>query len=71
MGVPYFLRNLIPKREKRTEARPLLEVLAELTWVQWAQFFSGSVKHFFCSLDLRILMDVGLIKVSQVAGMDV
>ena len=59
MGVPYFLRNLIPKREKRAEARPLLTVLAELTWVQWAQFFSGWVEqlhseplihHACCSL---------------------
>lgn len=47
MGIPYFLQNLIPKREKRTEARPLLAVLAELTWVQWAQFFSGWVEQTF------------------------
>ncbi|KXN84179.1 hypothetical protein AN958_12915 [Leucoagaricus sp. SymC.cos] len=39
--VPYFLRNLIPKRETRANARPLLQVLAELTWVQWAHFFCG------------------------------
>ncbi|GLB38825.1 putative MFS general substrate transporter [Lyophyllum shimeji] len=38
---PYFLRNLVPQKEKRAEARPLLSVLAEVTWVQWALFFSG------------------------------
>ncbi|KAG5652225.1 hypothetical protein H0H81_005767 [Sphagnurus paluster] len=38
---PYFIRNLIPKKDKREEARPLLTVLGELTWVQWALFFSG------------------------------
>ncbi|KAL0961273.1 hypothetical protein HGRIS_006235 [Hohenbuehelia grisea] len=38
---PYFLRNLIPKREERQSARPLLTVLAGLTWIQWAHFFSG------------------------------
>ncbi|KAF9447021.1 carboxylic acid transporter protein [Macrolepiota fuliginosa MF-IS2] len=38
---PYFLRNLIPKREQRAQAKPLLQVLAGLTWVQWAHFFCG------------------------------
>ncbi|KAF9648136.1 MFS general substrate transporter [Thelephora ganbajun] len=38
---PYFLRNLVPKREKVERARPLLEVLASLTWTQWGLFFSG------------------------------
>ncbi|KAI0295668.1 MFS general substrate transporter [Multifurca ochricompacta] len=39
---PYFIRNLIPRREARDEnRRPLLQVLRSLTWVQWAQFFSG------------------------------
>ncbi|KAK7451730.1 hypothetical protein VKT23_012409 [Stygiomarasmius scandens] len=38
---PYFLRNLIPVREKNESTRPLLTVLASLTWLQWAQFFSG------------------------------
>lgn len=41
---PYFIRNLIPKRETRDlNRRPLLEVLRSLTWIQWAQFFSGYV----------------------------
>ena len=41
---PYFIRNLIPRREARDQnGRPLLEVLRSLTWVQWAQFFSGYV----------------------------
>lgn len=38
---PYFLRNLLPKRETRQHARPLLTVLGELTLTQWALFFSG------------------------------
>lgn len=38
---PYFLRNLIPHREKTESARPLLQVLASLTWLQWAQFWVG------------------------------
>ncbi|KAN0135336.1 Major facilitator superfamily domain containing protein [Lactarius tabidus] len=39
---PYFLRNLVPQRQARDlNRRPLLEVIRSLTWVQWAQFFSG------------------------------
>ncbi|KIY66057.1 carboxylic acid transporter protein [Cylindrobasidium torrendii FP15055 ss-10] len=41
MAVPYFLRSLIPRREKGQEGRPLLDVLATLSWLQYAQFFSG------------------------------
>jgi len=41
---PYFIRNLIPRREARNaNRRPLLEVLRTVTWVQWAQFLSGCV----------------------------
>ena len=43
---PYFLRNLIPRREKRTEGRPLLEALASLSWIQWGHFWSGYVPSF-------------------------
>ncbi|PFH49486.1 hypothetical protein AMATHDRAFT_63047 [Amanita thiersii Skay4041] len=35
------MRNLIPQREQRQQARPLLEVLLSLTWVQWAHFWTG------------------------------
>ncbi|KAF9646669.1 MFS general substrate transporter [Thelephora ganbajun] len=38
---PYFLRNLIPKREKAEQSTPLWEVLKGLTWTQWGLFFSG------------------------------
>ncbi|KAF9458791.1 carboxylic acid transporter [Collybia nuda] len=41
MAKPYFLRNIVPRRESRREARPLLGVLAGLTWIQWAHFFTG------------------------------
>ncbi|TFK71108.1 MFS general substrate transporter [Pluteus cervinus] len=39
---PYFLRNLVPRREKKTAStKSLLTALSELTWVQWAMFWSG------------------------------
>ncbi|KAF9268859.1 MFS general substrate transporter [Marasmius fiardii PR-910] len=38
---PYFLQNLIPQREARQNARPLLTVLLGLSWLSWAQFFIG------------------------------
>ena len=38
---PYFLRNLLPKKERVEHVRPLWEVLAGLTWTQWGLFFSG------------------------------
>ncbi|KAF8632045.1 hypothetical protein AX15_002086 [Amanita polypyramis BW_CC] len=38
---PYFLRSLIPPKEKREQTRPLLEVLRGLTWLQLAHFFCG------------------------------
>ncbi|TEB27753.1 carboxylic acid transporter [Coprinellus micaceus] len=41
MALPLLLRNLIPRREQRSNARPLWTVLKSLTWLQWAQFFSG------------------------------
>ena len=40
---PYFIRNLIPRREQRQEGRPLLEALRSITWMQWALFWSGYV----------------------------
>ena len=41
---PYFIRNLIPRREARdANRRPLVDVLRTVTWVQWAQFLSGCV----------------------------
>lgn len=41
---PYFLRNLIPRREKSERQRPLLTVLRSITWLQWAHFASGLVQ---------------------------
>ncbi|KAI0040953.1 carboxylic acid transporter [Auriscalpium vulgare] len=38
---PYFIRNLIPRREARQQGRPLWTVLRSLTWTQWALFWSG------------------------------
>jgi MFS transporter, SHS family, lactate transporter len=59
---PYFLSNLVPRREKRESARPLLTVLLSLTWLQWAQFFSGwlawtcdAIDFFSVSLSVNAL----------------
>ncbi|KIY44464.1 MFS general substrate transporter [Fistulina hepatica ATCC 64428] len=41
MTVPYFIRNLIPRKEKAQSARPLLVALREITPIQWALFCSG------------------------------
>ncbi|KAH9954960.1 MFS general substrate transporter [Russula dissimulans] len=39
---PYFIRNLLPRRQAHDANRmPLSEVLASVTWVQWAQFLTG------------------------------
>ena len=42
---PYFLKNLIPRKELHQHDRPLLEVLRSLTWIQWAQFWCGMYYH--------------------------
>lgn len=49
---PYFLRNLIPKREKVERTRPLLEVIKTITFIQWCLFFSGLVprRHLYRNL---------------------
>jgi SHS family lactate transporter-like MFS transporter len=38
---PYFIKNLVPRREGRTEGPPLLTVLAGLSFLQWAHFATG------------------------------
>lgn len=38
---PYFLQNLVPKREKAGRAKPLWEVLRSLTLSQWGLYLSG------------------------------
>ncbi|KAF8632039.1 hypothetical protein AX15_002083 [Amanita polypyramis BW_CC] len=48
---PYFLRNLIPRRERTERSRPLFEVLKSLTWLQWAHFFCGWLAWTCDSLD--------------------
>ncbi|OSD07464.1 carboxylic acid transporter [Trametes coccinea BRFM310] len=61
---PYFLRNLVPKREARAHDRPLLQVLASLTWIQWGHFWSGwlawtcdAIDFFSVSLSVTRLQD--------------
>ncbi|KAF9049224.1 carboxylic acid transporter protein [Hymenopellis radicata] len=61
---PYFLSNLIPRREKGVQQRPLLTVLASLTWIQWAHFWSGwlawscdAIDFFSVSLTVTRLAD--------------
>ncbi|KAF9458792.1 major facilitator superfamily domain-containing protein [Collybia nuda] len=59
---PYFLKNLVPHREQRQAARPLLGVLLGLTWIQWAHFFTGwlawtcdAIDFFSVSLSVKAL----------------
>jgi len=59
---PRFLTSLIPRREQQARQRPLLTVLAELTWLQWLQFFSGwlawtvdAIDFFSVSLNVTAL----------------
>ncbi|KAF9646665.1 MFS general substrate transporter [Thelephora ganbajun] len=61
---PYFLRNLLPQKEKTEQTRPLWEVLASLTWTQWGLFFSGwlawacdAIDFFSVSLTIGDLKD--------------
>ena len=41
MAIPFFISNLLPKRERSVSNRSLLSVLASLTAVQWLQIFCG------------------------------
>lgn len=41
MRLPYFVRNLIPRREQVEHARPLRVALGEVSPVQWALFLAG------------------------------
>ncbi|KAG1732452.1 carboxylic acid transporter protein [Suillus paluster] len=59
---PRFLRNLIPRREKRAPPGAVLAALKNLTWVQWAQFWSGwlawtcdAIDFFAVSLTVKLL----------------
>ncbi|KAF9554609.1 MFS general substrate transporter [Agrocybe pediades] len=61
---PYFMRNLVPQRERRQSARPFFTVLSEVTWLQWAMFFSGwlawtcdAIDFFSVSLSVTHLQD--------------
>ncbi|VDC07752.1 unnamed protein product [Peniophora sp. CBMAI 1063] len=47
---PYFIRNLIPRRERQGE-QSLMKALSRLTWIQWALFWSGWLAWFTDSLD--------------------
>lgn len=40
MPAPYFIRNLVPRRE-RSDNSGVIPALKSLTLVQWAQFWSG------------------------------
>ena len=58
---PYFIRNLIPRREARSgNSRPLLEALRSITWIQWAQFASGFESFPPTSLSLEGLATLSL-----------
>jgi hypothetical protein len=42
---PRFIRELISRRETRAPLGAVVVALKSLTWVQWAQFWSGSVSY--------------------------
>ncbi|THH08458.1 hypothetical protein EW145_g2701 [Phellinidium pouzarii] len=59
---PYFLRNLIPKRDKTVHSRTLISSLVSLTLLQWIQVFCGwlawtcdAVDFFSVSLSVTAL----------------
>ena len=61
---PYFIRNLIPKKEPGVESQTLLRALASLTFVQWLQLFCGwlawtcdAIDFFSVSLSVSRLQD--------------
>ncbi|KZV96668.1 MFS general substrate transporter [Exidia glandulosa HHB12029] len=41
MRAPYFIRNLVPRREQTERPRPLLVALRDVTPVQWGFFIAG------------------------------
>ena len=46
---PFFIRNLVPRRQARdADRRPLSEVLLSLTGIQWAQFLTGYDHSYSC-----------------------
>ncbi|KII86733.1 hypothetical protein PLICRDRAFT_665144 [Plicaturopsis crispa FD-325 SS-3] len=64
MALPYFLRNLIPRRQKAEDRRPLLSVVRTLTLMNWLHFFSGwlawtcdAIDFFSVSLSVTHLKD--------------
>ncbi|KAA1474767.1 carboxylic acid transporter [Dentipellis sp. KUC8613] len=64
MAVPYFIRNLKPRPELRTQGRPLIQVFRSLTWLQWAHFWTGwlawtcdAMDFFSVSLSVTLLQD--------------
>jgi hypothetical protein len=44
---PRFIRELIPRRETRAPLGAVVVSLKSVTWVQWAQFWSGSVPYLY------------------------
>lgn len=61
---PYFMRNLIPKREKDENRRPFFQVLLTVTPLQWAQLMAGwlawtcdAIDFFSVSLSVDALSD--------------
>lgn len=59
---PRFLRELIPRREKRAASGSVVVAFKSLTWVQWIQFWSGwlawtcdAIDFFAVSLTVNLL----------------
>ncbi|KAI5119399.1 hypothetical protein M0805_005942 [Coniferiporia weirii] len=61
---PYFLRNLVPRRERSVHSRTLIQSLLSLSLLQWAQIFCGwlawtcdAVDFFSVSLSVTALQN--------------
>jgi hypothetical protein len=52
---PKFIRELIPRRETRAPLGAVVVSFKSLTWVQWAQFWSGSVSYLHHASRYHIL----------------
>ncbi|KAG1901380.1 carboxylic acid transporter protein [Suillus fuscotomentosus] len=59
---PKFLRELIPRREKRAASGSVVVAFKDLSWVQWVQFWSGwlawtcdAIDFFAVSLTVNLL----------------
>ncbi|KAG1721757.1 major facilitator superfamily domain-containing protein [Suillus lakei] len=58
---PRFIRELIPRRENRAPLGAVVIALRSLTWVQWAQFWSGSFGKSTSAILTLLFRSVGAV----------